>query len=113
MIWSHVIFSVPTRSTCGRPETVKIHVFLNFTINDVISQTTSSVKSKEGTCAVILHSVLAPADTCSTRGVRLKFDARQLGIQIERPKPHNCYGKNQNNEKMIKWLGENVRTVLL
>ena len=45
---------------------------------------------------------LAPADTCSTRGVRLKFDARQLGIQIERPKPHNRYGKNQNNEKNDK-----------
>ena len=55
--------------------------FLNFAINDAIAQLISPVKLKEGTCAVILHSVSAPADTCSTCGVRLKFASRQLGFQ--------------------------------
>jgi hypothetical protein len=39
------------------------------------------VKLKEGTRVVILHSVLAPADTCSMCGVRLKFEFWQLGFQ--------------------------------
>ena len=69
-----------TRTTCA-PIRVKIHVFLNFAINDDVARSISSVKSKEGTRAVILHSVLAPADTCSTCGVRLKFEFRQLGFQ--------------------------------
>ena len=60
---------------------VKIHVFLNFAINDAMAQLISPVKLKEGTCAVILHSVSAPADTCSTCGVRLKFEFWQLGFQ--------------------------------
>ena len=77
-------------------------MFSQFALNDYAAWSISFEESKEGTRAVILHSVLAPADTCSTRGVRLKFDAWQLGIQIERPKPHNCYGKNQNNEKNDK-----------
>ena len=63
------------------PIRVKIHVFLNFAINDVAARSIFSVKSKEGTRAVILHSVLAPADTCSTCGVRLKFEFWQLGFQ--------------------------------
>jgi hypothetical protein len=63
------------------PIRVNIHVCLNFAINDVISQSISSKKLKRGTRAVILHSVLAPADTCSTCGVRLKFASRQLGFQ--------------------------------
>jgi hypothetical protein len=60
---------------------VKIHVFLNFAIHDAMAQLISPVKLKEGTCAVILHSVSAPGDTCSTCGVRLKFASRQLGFQ--------------------------------
>ena len=70
--------------------TVKFDVFLNFALNDCAAWSISFEESKEGTRAVILHSVLAPADTCSTRGVRLKFKLWQLGIQTERPKPHNC-----------------------
>jgi hypothetical protein len=67
---------MPQPSIC-----VKIHVFLNFAINDVAMRSIFSVKLKEGTHAVILHSVLAPADTCSMRGVRLNFEFWQLGFQ--------------------------------
>jgi hypothetical protein len=71
-------FMAPT--TCA-PIRVKIHVFLNFAINDVMARSIFSVKLIEGTRVVILHSVLAPGDTCSTRGVRLKFEFWQLRFQ--------------------------------
>ena len=80
----------------------QISCFLNFALNDCAAWSISFEESKEDTRAVILHSVLAPADTCSTRGVRLKVELWQLGIQIEWPKPHTCYEKNQNNGKMKK-----------
>ena len=63
------------------PKRPTFHVFLNFSIDGCASRKIHFFKSKEGTRAVILHSVLAPVNTCSTCGARLKFEIWQLGFQ--------------------------------